>query len=73
MCQVKYFINVREPGAVVFADMMREANIDFSSMPTSGPTTLWVGDNANYGPTAVRYDVNWLIEKAKQSNQAVTV
>lgn len=69
MCRVKYFINVREPEATSLADQMREARIDFSSMPTSGPMTLWVDGRASYGPTAVRYAVHRLVEFANAQRQ----
>ncbi|MFW6107013.1 MAG: hypothetical protein ACOC8H_02530 [bacterium] len=73
MCRVKYFINAREPGAVLCADQMREAKIDFSSMPTSGPMTLWVDGRASYGPTAVRYAVQRLVEAANNQGQAAVM
>lgn len=62
MCRVKYFINSREPGATELAEQMREAGIDFSSLPTSGPMTLWIDGRASYGPTAVKYAVDKLVE-----------
>lgn len=71
MCEVKYFINVREPEAALLAQQMREAEIDFSSLPTSGPMTLWVNGRASYGPTAVRYAVHKLVEAAAMSRRAV--
>ena len=69
MCRVKYFINGREPGAVDLAQQMREAGIDFSSLPTSGPMTLWVDGRASYGPTAVKYAVHKLVESAGVQSQ----
>jgi hypothetical protein len=62
MCHVKYFINHREPDAILMAEQLREAHIDFSSMPTSGPLTLWVDGSVSYGPTAVKLAVKRLLE-----------
>ena len=69
MCRVKYFINSREPEAVVLANRMREAAIDFCSLPTSGCMTLLVDGHASYGPTAVRYAVHRLVESEDMVRQ----
>jgi hypothetical protein len=60
MSRVKYFINSREPGATDLAEQMRQAGIDFSSLPTSGPLVLWIDGRACYGVTAVKYAVDRL-------------
>lgn len=65
MCRVKYFINSREPGAVALAEQMRQASIDFSSLATSGPVALWIDGRASYGPTAVKYAVEKLMQSKK--------
>lgn len=63
MCKVKYFVNRREPDANALAEQLRSAGIEFSSVPTSGPMTLWVDGIASYGPTAVKYAVGKLVEQ----------
>ncbi len=63
MSKVKYFINSREPGATDLANQMRQAGIDFSSLPTSGPLVLWIDGHACYGVTAVKYAVHQLIKR----------
>jgi hypothetical protein len=62
MCRIKYWINRREPEATSFAKRMREAGIDFSSIPTSGPVTLYIDGRSHYGINAVRYAVGQLIK-----------
>ena len=63
MSRVKYFINSREPGATDLAEQMRQAGIDFSSLSTSGPMTLWINGHVFYGRTAVKYAVHQLIKE----------
>ena len=70
MCEVKYFINRREPEAQGLADQMRQAGIDFSSLPTSGPLTLRIDGCPSYGPTAVKYAVHKLVEISRTQWQA---
>ena len=62
MCKIRYFINSRESDALLIANEMRQAGIQFSSIPTTGPTTLWIDGHAHYGPTAARCAVNELVE-----------
>jgi len=69
MCRVKYFINSREPGATDLAEQMRQAGIDFSSLSTSGPMTLWIDGRACYGATAVKYAVHRLVESAREQSR----
>ena len=66
MCRVKYFINRREPDARDLAEQMRQVGIDFSSLPTFGPSVLWIDGRANYGPTAVKYAVGRLVKTLLQ-------
>ena len=68
MCRVKYFINKHEPEGVAFASEMRNARIDFSSIPTSGPVTLWVDGCASYGPTEVRRAIEYVIRSRDQQS-----
>lgn len=70
MSIVKYFINRREPDAAQLAQQMREADIDFSSVPTSGPIAIWVNGKASYGPTAVKYIVRRLVEESEKRKSA---
>ncbi len=70
MCEVKYFINRREPEAQDLADQMRQAGIEFSSLPTSGPLTLRIDGRPSYGPTAVRYAVHKLVEISRTRSEA---
>ncbi len=69
MCEVKYFINRREPEAQALADQMRQAGIDFSSVPTSGPLTLRIDGRPSYGPIAVKYAVHKLVEISRTQSQ----
>ena len=66
MSRVKYFINSRDPDATDMAEQMRQAGIDFSSIPTFGPLVLWIDGHAHYGVTAVKYAVHQLIESVSQ-------
>lgn len=63
MSRVKYFINSHEPGATDLAEQMRQVGIDFSSLSTFGPSTLWIDGRACYGATAVKYAIRQLIER----------
>lgn len=70
MSEVKYFINRREPEAQDLADQMRQAGIDFSSLPTSGPLTLRINGRPSYGPTAVKHAIQKLVEISNTQSQA---
>ncbi len=54
MCRITYFVNERERDAAPLAEAMREAGLDFSSIPTSGPLTLWIDGYVLYGASAIR-------------------
>lgn len=59
---IKYWINRCEPEAQKLADQMRKAGIDFSSAPTSGPLTLRIDGSPHYGPMAIKYAVDKIVE-----------
>jgi len=61
VCHVKYLVNKREPEALEFATRLAAAGIDYSTLPTSGPTTLVVDGIASYGQDAIRYAVDYVI------------
>ena len=69
MSTVKFFINQREPDAVQLANQMRNVGINFTSLPTSGPATIWIDGHANYGMTAVKFAIHRLIESEANCNQ----
>jgi len=71
-CRIKFFINRREDGMLELAEQMREVGIDFSTIPTSGPSVLWIDGRAMYGPTAVKYAVKYLI-KLEEEMKALTL
>lgn len=71
MSEIKYFINRREPGSQDLADRLRNAGIEFTSLPTSGPLTLRIDGCPSYGPIAVAYAVNKLIEIKERENKSV--
>ena len=73
MREVTYLVNRREPDAAPLADQMRTAGVDFCSVPTSGPLTLWVDGRASYGPMAVRRAVRLLIRTLKSHGHAGAV
>ena len=54
MCRITYFVNERERDAVPLAEAMRQAGLDFSSIPTSGPLTLSIDGYVLYGASAIR-------------------
>ncbi len=62
---IKYYMNKNEPEAVEWAEKMRLARINFSSVPTSGSLTLWIDGIAFHGPTNVYAAIEKLIEKRK--------
>lgn len=66
MARIKLFINSREPEIRELADKMRRFKIDFSSIPTSGPSVLWIDSRTCYGITAVKYAIRALLRE-KQS------
>ncbi len=70
MCRIKYFINRRDPEALCLADQMRDADIDFSCIPTSGPSTLWVDGRTSCGSTEVRFTVGRLLEVTNEIETA---
>lgn len=73
MSRVKYFINIREPGATGLAEQMRKVGIDFSSLATFGPLVLWIDGRAYYGVNAVKHAVHKLVESAKAGGILATL
>ncbi len=66
MTEIKYFINRREPEGQDLADQMRQAGIDFASLPTSGPLILRINGSPIYGPVAIQFAVHRLIESMRK-------
>lgn len=71
-CRIKFWINRRQEGMPELAEQMREVSIDFSTIPTSGPSVLWIDGRAVYGPTAVKYAVKYLI-RLEEKMKALTL
>lgn len=66
--KITYFKNRYEDGASELAEKMRKAGIDFSCLPTSGPSTLYINGHSHYGPTAVKRAVDHLVQRMEKSH-----
>jgi hypothetical protein len=52
------------------ADRMRDAGIEFTSLPTYGPTVLYIGHEPHYGPKEVKRVVDILTTQTRTQEGA---
>ncbi len=68
MGRIKLFLNFRQPESLDLQGHLQGAGVQFYSLPTSGPTTIWVDGRASHGLAATRRVVNALLAERRETS-----